>query len=868
MKKRKIFAMTMVAQNYWHADDTDFRDLRRFFCGAAHSIVNFIRRQPILNSQFSILNSLIYLVMMTFACATHAQVNGSYGFGQRPETLHSLAQQFVAPADEYKPHAWWHWLGSNFSKEGMTNDLQAMKKAGIGGVVVFNAPSWLDPSKNPRQHQTYRSVAYWDALKHALAEARRLNMTVGIHNTPGWSTTGGPWIAPEDGMQAVAYGKTSLKGGGQVKITLPNPRANTETAKYFKDVAVVAVPANKELGADGVLDISKYMDAAGMLDWKAPAGEWTIYRVGHYPTLTHSHPTPEDVAEYALEADKMNPQATVKHWNNVLNPFIDRFEDYIGTTFKYIWIDSYEAGDQNWSPNFRADFIRMKGYDPVVQLVMADVRGENILTKSHGLHYPENAAPETKIFLRDYSEVINRLFMNCWQIGKTMVNKAGFTLCWEPYCSWGGGPFEMEDGVAIADVPVTEFWIHSGDVLGGGTIAKAAAANEKRIVGAEAFTGMEATCQFTETPHMLKRPADMGYSFGVNLYFLHSWAHNPFDDKYQPGFNFAHYGTHFSRNQTWIEPGRAFFTYLARCQMLLQQGIFVSRNDTTLHRRTPEAEIFFVRNTEAAREMTIDFPVADRVPELWDAYSGLIKSAGRWTKKNEDTIAVTLSMERDASIFVVFPARTTGYAKLPEVKVSNETPVEIDGEWTVYFKPKTSEEPFSRKFVALVDFSKHDDVAVKYFSGTATYEKTVRINAADLSANKAVVLDLGKLHDIAELEINGAKADVLWCPPYRADITSLLKAGNNTLKIHVTNTWSNRLIGDEQYPEDFEWTDRNQGLRAMTGLPEWFVNDQPRPVKERKTFIPWYFFSKDSQLFPAGLLGPVKLLKQDVTKLQ
>ncbi|MDR0758203.1 MAG: hypothetical protein LBF85_10205 [Tannerella sp.] len=804
-------------------------------------------------NKFSILFFIMGSVYMM-----QAQSDKHYGFGQRSETLQSLAQQFAAPADDYKPHAWWHWLGTNFSKDGMTADLQAMKEAGIGGVVVFNAPSWLDPSKNLWQHQTYRSVAYWDALKHALAEAKRLNMTVGIHNTPGWSTTGGPWISPEDGMQAVAYGKTEVKGGKQVKITLPNPIANTETAEYFKDVALIAVPANKELAANNVLDISERLDAKGVLNWQAPEGDWIIYRVGHYPTLTHSHPTPEDVAEYSLEADKMNPAATVKHWNNVLNPFIDRFEDYIGATFKYIWIDSYEAGDQNWSPNFRADFIRMKGYDPVLQLVMADMRGDSILTKHYGLRYPENAAPETKLFLRDYSEVINRLFMNCWQTGKEMVNKAGFTLCWEPYCSWGGGPFDMSEGVAIADIPVTEFWVHSSDVLGGEIIAKAAAANEKRIVGAEAFTGMEATCKFTETPRMLKRPADMGYSFGVNLYFLHSWAHNPFDDKYQPGFNFAHYGTHFSRNQTWFEPGKAFFTYLARCQMLLQQGAFISRTGEALHRRTPDAEIFFVRNTEDAQEKTIDFPVTGRVPELWDAYSGTIKSTNNW-KQDENKTSVTLTMEKDVSMFVVFPARKTAYVKLPETKVVKETAVDVNGEWTVCFKPKTDEEPFQRKFAELVDFSKQDEAAVKYFSGTAIYEKTIRINAADLSVNKAVVLDLGNLYDIAELEVNGEKAGVLWSPPYRADITSLLKAGNNTLKIHITNNWINRLIGDEQYPEDFEWTDKNQGLRAMTGLPEWFVKNQPRPVKERKTFIPWYYFNKDSRLYPAGLLGPVKL---------
>ncbi|MDR3247056.1 MAG: hypothetical protein LBT50_11585, partial [Prevotellaceae bacterium] len=470
---------------------------------------------------------------------------------------------------------------------------------------------------------------------------------------------------------------------------------------------------------------------------------------------------------------------------------------------------------------------------------------------------------ETKRFWKDYREVVNRLFMDCYQIGKTMVNEAGFQLYWEPYCSWGGGPFDMADGVAIADVPVTEFWVHSGDILGGDILAETAAANNKRIIGAEAFTGMEATCRYTETPAMLKRPADMGYSFGVNLYFLHSWPHNPFDDKYQPGFSFAHYGTHFSRNQTWSEPGKAFFTYLSRCQMILQQGSFISRNDDLLHRRTPEADIFFVRNTKAAQEKDIEFPVVSSAPEIWDAYTGTIKNTAQW-QQNGDKTVLHLKMEKDESLFVVFPLSKTGYAKLPEIKVVNETTTAVNGEWTVDFRPKTDEAPFQKKFAELVDFSTQTEAAVKYFSGTAVYEKKIRINAADLGANKRIILDLGQVSDLAELEINGKRADILWVPPYRADISALLKSGDNTLKLHVTNTWVNRLIGDEQYPEDFEWTDKNQGLRAMKSLPEWFVKGEQRPVKERKTFVPWYFYKKDSKLLPAGLIGPVTIIKQDI----
>jgi hypothetical protein len=790
--------------------------------------------------------------------------------GQSPETLQSLAQQFVAPPDAYKPHAWWHWLGSNFSKSGITQDLRAMKESGIGGVVIFNAPNWLDPAKNPQPHQTYRSEAYWDAVNHAMVEAKRLNMTIGMHNSPGWSTTGGPWITPDQGMQGIIYSKTSTEGQQQVKINLPkpafpnNPKANEVTEKYYRDVAVIAVPV-KDTRIDAVVDISQYMNTVGNLDWQAPTGEWWIYRMGYAPTMVFTHPNPEDLDGKSLEVDKFDRKANINHWNNVLNPLKERFGEYIGSTFKYIWIDSYEAGEQNWTPNFRADFIRMKGYDPIPQLALADARGDSILDEQgHGFRDPgENAATETTRFLQDYMSVTRRLFMDGFRVAKEMVNAAGFKLSWEPYVSWGSDIFDMKEGAMLADLPVTEFWIHDQRPLGGDAMIKGATAGNRRIVGAEAFTGMEYTCRFNETPKMLKHSADMGYNYGINLLFLHTWPHQPFDDRYQPGFAFAHYGTHFSRNQTWFEPGKAFFTYLARCQMLLQQGDFISRSKDILQRSTPDAEIFFVCHTDSAGEISITFPVNKRTPELWDAYAGTIKTTNQWTEKGDSTV-VTLKMEKDESVFVIFPTRETNYAKLPERNIRKETLVELTGKWTVFFQPKIGDKPFKQNFSVLTDFSKHNNAAIQYFSGTAIYEKTIRIRAADLDANKRISLDLGKLYDIAELEVNGQRVGVLWHPPYCSDITSFLKTGANTLRIHVTNNWANRLIGDEQYPEDFEWTDKNQGLRAMTGLPEWFINNQPRPVKERKTFVPWYYFKKDSPLYPAGLLGPVKLIKQDV----
>ena len=135
-----------------------------------------------------------------------------------------------------------------------------------------------------------------------------------------------------------------------------------------------------------------------------------------------------------------------------------------------------------------------------------------------------------------------------------------------------------------------------------------------------------------------------------------------------------------------------------------------------------------------------------------------------------------------------------------------------------------------------------------------------------MNENTKILLDLGKVNDIVELRINKKDAGILWYPPYKADITRFLKAGKNRIEIKVTNNWANRLIGDEQYPADFEWG-QDRGItmgRALKEFPEWVINKQPRPSQGRKTFNIWYYYRQDSPLKPAGLVGPVIIIKQEI----
>ncbi len=89
---------------------------------------------------------------------------------------------------------------------------------------------------------------------------------------------------------------------------------------------------------------------------------------------------------------------------------------------------------------------------------------------------------------------------------------------------------------------------------------------------------------------------------------------------------------------------------------------------------------------------------------------------------------------------------------------------------------------------------------VKYFSGTATYTKTIIAPQSWFQLSARMMLDLGKVSDMAEVSVNGTSFGLIWKPPYRVDVTSALRGGANRLEIKVTNEWNNRILGDQRAP--------------------------------------------------------------------
>ncbi len=266
-------------------------------------------------------------------------------------------------------------------------------------------------------------------------------------------------------------------------------------------------------------------------------------------------------------------------------------------------------------------------------------------------------------------------------------------------------------------------------------------------------------------------------------------------------------------------------------------------------RQDAEAKWFFIANLDKQpAQFTVSLRASGRHPELWDAETGTIELAESWREKDGRT-EVDLRLGAEKSVFVVFrPNPTTvqqeTFALLPAIPVDGPWMLEIVG------KRLTLEK--------LASWSEQSDADVKYFSGTATYRTTFKLDAVP----QRMDLNLGDVCDLVRVTVNGRDCGVWWHPPFTRDITASLKPGENTLKLAVCNTWHNRLVGDEQFPADFEFsTDRGVDKgRALKAYPDWFIKNLPRPELGRKCFTIWYYHRKDTPLIPAGLLGPVTLV--------
>ncbi len=217
------------------------------------------------------------------------------------------------------------------------------------------------------------------------------------------------------------------------------------------------------------------------------------------------------------------------------------------------------------------------------------------------------------------------------------------------------------------------------------------------------------------------------------------------------------------------------------------------------HRRDGDADIYFVANRNAQSEdVQARFRVAGKEAEIFYPDTGKTEPASYSIADGKTT--VPLHFDSHESVFVVFRKSTS----VPTRTIAPETAATlatIDGAWDVTFPPNFGA-PDHAQFPQLASWTENSDAGIKYFSGTATYTKTLDAPQDWFKPNAKISLDLGTVKDLASVSVNGKDLGNLWKPPYTIDVTNALQPGKNTLEVKVTNEWSNRIAGDRTVPAD------------------------------------------------------------------
>jgi hypothetical protein len=289
------------------------------------------------------------------------------------------------------------------------------------------------------------------------------------------------------------------------------------------------------------------------------------------------------------------------------------------------------------------------------------------------------------------------------------------------------------------------------------------------------------------------------------------------------------------------------------------------------HLRTANNIKYWFVSNQADNDVKLNasFDVSGLQPQWWDPVQGVARTLPEFRFEKGRTV-VPLELAPRQSGFVVF-ADPVGAPEKTGDNFPQFSPVaEINSVWKVSFNPRWGGPQNPVEFAKLEDWSKHPDEGIKYYSGIATYKTSFDA----VPSQKPLYIDIGQVHDIARVRLNGKDLGIIWCAPWRVQVPSaLLLAKNNMLEIDVANSWANRLIGDEQQPDDFitEPADIKpryyggyaEGVRArgLKELPEWLLTRQPRPSSKRLTFTSWFFYDRTAPLQPSGLLGPVRMLE-------
>ncbi|WP_111979551.1 glycosyl hydrolase [Algibacillus agarilyticus] len=208
------------------------------------------------------------------------------------ETHGQLVADFITPPHSSKPLTWFHAMSGNMSAAGITKDLEAIAEAGLGGTLLFNVTQGI-----PLGKVKFNSTEHIDLIGHMAKESQRLDLSFGMHNCDGWTSSGGPWVTPEHSMKRLTFNEM-LMSGGDLNIKMPQP---SSILNYYQDIAVIAYPA---LATE--IDDANRKPVISASDPNFDPTLITNHDLTDYSTLT---PQPNTAANTAAKTNEQNSQS-------------------------------------------------------------------------------------------------------------------------------------------------------------------------------------------------------------------------------------------------------------------------------------------------------------------------------------------------------------------------------------------------------------------------------------------------------------------------------------------------------------------------------------------------------------------------------
>ncbi len=501
----------------------------------------------------------------------------------------ALENDFQKVPDNSKPWCYWWWLNGNVDKETITSDLEAMKRVGFGGLLMFDARGYWDDINHvviPTPKTDFMSEEWQEMLNWGIQEAGRLGLEVSVNLSVCAGSLKGPWPVGETSPKRMIWTAIPLKSGEKFNSVLARP----DNMKYFWNIATLAIKhdgnpqkpmkewlnagdgphdgwSGKKIGKSSqesastilkMVDLTDKVDKQGKLEWQVPQGEWVLLRFA-YTTI--------DGHEY--DVDMMDPSAVTDHFNRMGKKIIDNAGPLAGKTLTHFYSVSWEGSVPTWTGKFEEYFQKYRGYS--VRPWLPALAGFQIKDK------------ETTIrFIKDYRLTRNDIFRdNFYGTMMKLCHKYGMEWHSESGGPWSRAPeiFGEADQMAFLarnDMPQGEYWYTGNTDRTGRQMSRPQAMTAHtygmKIAAAEAFTHM--TRHWTPYPALLKRCGDESFIDGVNLLIWHTFTCSPKKFGLPGSEYFA--GTHINPNITWFEQAAPFINYLGRCQHMLRQGLFVA----------------------------------------------------------------------------------------------------------------------------------------------------------------------------------------------------------------------------------------------------------------------------------------------------